>query len=100
MLALSQVRMCRPLPTQFCSHFQERCVEYWIEWKLNIQIFIFWFMSDNIYNLPTKNIQIYRKDADCSVNYFLVHEFILCATFSLWDILDLDVFDLGIQKTE
>ena len=40
-LALFQLRICRPLPLQFWSHFHERYGMCWIEWKINFPIFIF-----------------------------------------------------------
>ena len=30
-----------PPPSQFSSHFHERCAKCWIEWKINFPIFIF-----------------------------------------------------------
>ena len=52
-LALSQVRICRPLP-QFCSHFHERCTMCWIERKIIFPNFIFScgrFCTQNSQNL-------------------------------------------------
>ena len=51
------VRICRFPPPQFCSHFHERSTQCWIEWKINVTMFIFWVMADCIYNLP----KIYRQ---------------------------------------
>ena len=60
--------------------------------------FYFWVMADCIYNL-TKNLitktkvfkigQIYRKDAHCFENDFLVHEFffVRLQVFEIWPIL-------------
>ena len=45
-------------------------------------------------NLPTgikkllKSVQIYRKYADCSENYFFIFLVFFCATFSFWDKVD------------
>ena len=52
-------------------------------------------MADCIYNFSKiyqpkkmfKSGQIYRKDADCSENNFLIPDF-FCTTFSLWEIID------------
>ena len=52
-------------------------------------------------NVQTKkkvNLQIYSEDAECSENYFLLHEF-SCATFSFFsDMVDFDVCDLMFAK--
>ena len=59
------------------------------------QFFDFYLLSLQFTkNLPTKkilfrNVQIYRKDGDCSKNYFLVREFFL-ATLSFLDMVDFD----------
>ena len=50
-------------------------------------------------------VQTCRKDADCSENDFLFHEFffVWLLVFEIWSILcmvDFDVFDLIMQKTE
>ena len=42
--------------------------------------------------------QIYRKDAHCSENDFLVHELFFFTTFSLWDMVDFDVCDFIYTK--
>ena len=46
------------------------------------------FLSKNSFFL-FKSGKIFRIDAHCFENYFLVHEFFsFCATFNLWDVVD------------
>ena len=70
-------------------------------------IFIFWPMADCIYNLPKiywpikklfKSVQIYRRDADCSENDFLVHEFFFIRLLGFWDMVDVEGLDFMYAK--
>ena len=96
--ALSQVRISRSLPSQFCFHFYERCAQCWIELNINFPIFIFWIIADCIYNLPKK----FRPKKSCSKVFkftgkmrialkmiFYIMGF-FCATLGFWDMVDLD----------
>ena len=82
-MALSQVRICRPLLWISPIFMKDaQCTRCWIEWKINF----YFFRYGCLYSKWTKNLatkkkfviksdQIYRKDADYSENC------LFCATF-------------------
>ena len=91
------------------GHFYDRYAQCWMEWKINLAIFIFWTMAECIYNLYTKKqpIKIKKVVRKCSTlqercgmlwKLFYSYSVFFCATFSFWDNVDFDACDLMDAK--
>ena len=89
-----------PLPPQKWPYLHEWCAQCWIEWKILIQIFfifIFWVMTDCIYNLKVAKFcsKVAKFTAKMGVALKMISKFMnfCCATFSFWGMVDFDVCD-------
>ena len=91
-LGLSQVRICRPPPLSFAPIFMKdvHSAESNEKYIFRYLFFELWLIVFTIYQKITdhkkklfRNVQICRKNGDCSENYFLVPEFFLCDFYFL-----------------